>query len=453
MTPAGTGQEAVAASRASLRQHVGRLVSSEAAQGAALSLGLKVGGSALNILMLTLIARSMNGHEFGIFALWFNALSFLAVVAGCGQEKLILRSWSEYMASRDWGLALGAILFGSRVSVAGSLILALGIVAAGWLMGSDPRLVAAAAVFLVALTLFLFSAHVNRAVIGILSGDMHDMTWRLIVVAGAGAALLSQRELAAHEAIMLAGLGTATGLAFQTVTAWRRLPRRVKSASPRSESGAWLRRSLHMAAGGVLEGASQFLEVLVVGLALSPTAAGGYFVASRLANVFFMITGGFNSYATRQIPRQHFGVGRDAIAGTLRYLAAITSVLVLCAAVSMIVFGRDILSLFGSGFTDQYVNLIVLSAGTALVALMGPAPAILLFTGHERTYSLLIGTGIAIRLGALLVMAFVFGSTGAAAASAVAATAVSVTLNLACRRLCGLNPAVTSLLPAWRVRP
>ena len=252
---------------------------------------------------------------------------------------------------------------------------------------------------------------------------------------------------------MLAGLGTATGLAFQTVTAWRRLPRRVKSASPRSEPGLWLRRSLHMATGGILEGASQFLEVIVVGLVLSPTAAGGYFVASRLANVFFMITGGFNSYATRQIPRQHYGPGRDAIAGTLRYLAAITATLVVCVAVPMVAFGPEILSLFGRGFMDQYVNLVVLSAGTAFVALMGPAPAILLFTGHERTYSRLIGTGVTIRLGGLLALASLFGSTGAAAASAVAACAVAVALNIACRRLAGVNPSATSLVPAWRDRP
>ena len=196
MTPNGPGQEAMAGGgRPSLRRYALRLASSEAARGAGLSLGLKVGGLGPE-------------HPHADPDRAQHERARVRDVRGVVQRTLLPghrgRLWpgeaDPALLERVRGLArvgLGAGRDPVRQPHVGrgSLVLALGVVAAGWIMGSDPRLVAAAAIFLITLTLFLFSAHVNRAVIGILSGDVHDMTWRLIVILGAGAALLSQREL------------------------------------------------------------------------------------------------------------------------------------------------------------------------------------------------------------------------------------------------------------------
>ncbi len=429
-----------------LRGRVLRLTRSESSRGAALSIGLKIGSSALNLLMLTLLARSMSSYEFGVFALWFNALAFLAVAAGLGQEKLILRSWNEYAAQEAWSLARGALRFGTRVSVAGSLVLAAAIVIAGSVAGSDPRLVGGAGLFLIVQTLFLYTAHVNRAMIGILRGDMHELTWRIVVIVAALAALGSGADFQASHFFIVAAFGMGLGLVAQILAARRHMPVEVREAEARTEPRLWAARSLRMALGGNLEAASQYLDVLAVGLVLSPSVAGGYFVASRLANVFSMITGGLNSYSTRQIPRQHHGDGRAAVASTLRRIALITTVPVALGLLGIVVAGAPLLGLFGQAFVTGYPVLVVLSLGTAFVALAGPAPAVLLLTGHEGAYSLLLAASLALRLVSLLVLAWYFGPIGAAVASAVSATVGAVALNIACRRRAGLDPAVTLFL-------
>ena len=100
------------------------------AQGALVAFLIKLGGSSLNIVMFTIAARVIGPAEFGQFAIWFNLVSFLAVIALCGQETLIVRSWNEYTHQRRYDLVRGAISFGIVVCAAAALFWA-GCVAVG----------------------------------------------------------------------------------------------------------------------------------------------------------------------------------------------------------------------------------------------------------------------------------------------------------------------------------
>lgn len=429
-----------------LRARAVAALATDAVRGAGLALGLKVGSSALNILMLTLIARDMNATEFGVFAFWFNGLLFLAVVAGLGQDRLILRHWSEYSTTGSWDLARGIVRFGTRITVAGSIGVAAALVLSATLHGSDPLLTGAAAVFLILRTLFFFTAHLNRAVIGIFSGDVHDMTWRAVVIAGEAIALFTRTELKAGHVLVVASVGMTVGLAAQTVTVARRLPEAFRAAAQRAQMRDWTARSMRIALGGNLEAASQYLEVVAVGLVLSPAEAGTYFVAARLANLFLMISGGLDSYTTRQIPRQHFAHGQAGVTDTLRKIAMMVAGPVALGLLATILFGRPLLGLFGESFVSAYPVLVILSAATGCLALAGPTMPVLVLTGHEGTYSLYLGVTLLLRLAALLVLGSLYGPVGAAIGSAAGILVGAVALNVACRRKAGLDPALTVLL-------
>src|SRR5262249_52510065 len=104
-----------------LRHASARFAENKMAQGAIVAFAIKVNSSFLNIAMLTIAARAMGPAEFGLFAIWFNAISFLAVIALCGQETLIVRSWSEYIQERRFDLARGAVSFGVAVCLSAAM--------------------------------------------------------------------------------------------------------------------------------------------------------------------------------------------------------------------------------------------------------------------------------------------------------------------------------------------
>lgn len=416
------------------------------------SVVLKLGASILNLAMLTLLARAMSGHEFGVLALWLNILAFLAVVAGLGQERLILRSWSEYAGRGAWDLARGALRFGTVTAVAGAAAVAAAAALGGYWTTGDAGLSAAAAAFLMAQALFLYSAHVNRAAIGILGGDLHDMTWRILVIAAVSLALVSHHSLEARQFFIVAAVATAVSLALQVHALRSRAPAELSAARPRMELRAWSGRAFHMWTSANVEAASQYLEVIVIGVLLSPAAAGGYFVASRLANAFAMITGALHSFSTREIARQHHSAGPEAVSATLRQISLLTLVPAAIGLVAIVLGGHWILGIFGPSFVAEYPVLLVLSLGTAVLALAGPAASVLLLTGHERLYSGLLAANVALRFVLIGALASLYGSIGAAAASSLAAILTAVALTHACRRSAGLDPAVTMFLPRLRSR-
>src|SRR5262249_19024100 len=128
-----------------------RFAKAEIAQGALVAFLIKLGGSSLNIVMFTIAARLIGPAEFGQFAIWFNLVSFLAIIALCGQETLIVRSWNEYIHQHRYDLARGAILFGLAVCASAALFLAgcvaVGSSLAGWT--GSPSLVVVACLLLI----------------------------------------------------------------------------------------------------------------------------------------------------------------------------------------------------------------------------------------------------------------------------------------------------------------
>src|SRR5260221_6844395 len=97
----------------------------EVIRGSAAALVIKFTGSVLGFALFALAARNMGHVAFGELALSFNAMSFLAAIAVCGQETLITRSWNEYCGSGRPGLARGASLFGLRVVIGAAAITAV----------------------------------------------------------------------------------------------------------------------------------------------------------------------------------------------------------------------------------------------------------------------------------------------------------------------------------------
>ena len=136
----------------------------------------------------------------------------------------------------------------------------------------------------------------------------------------------------------------------------------------------------------MLEASSQYFDVVVVYWLLDPAAAGIYFAASRLANVFAMLLSALNSFANRRLPALYFAGARAEIDRGLILMAEVSAI---CVAVGLMMFSfgsTELLGLFGASFVTHRWTLIVLAIGTAVQTAGGPAAAILL--GDRSTRAL-----------------------------------------------------------------
>jgi O-antigen/teichoic acid export membrane protein len=429
-----------------------RLRGSDVFKGGATALAIKFAGAILNFAMLALLSRQIDPDAFGSFAIIFSALGFLAALAPCGQEVLISRSWGEYVSSNRPGLARGVLTFGIQV-VCTAVLLAATAVAIIWPQFdrtlSIPLMFAACS-FLIAQALMHFSGQFSRVAAGVLIGDgPREIIWRGIVVTVILAHLAMGAAFSATEFFFVAATGLVLGIIVQIRKVSRFVPDAVKRTRPQRDVSSWIPCSFKMWLSALSDIAAQYLEVVVVGLFLGPAVAGFYFVATRITNVFAMMAAGTSMYAGSVISKLYYSDAKAELQGILSSLALMSAILVAGGLLSVVVAGKLMLWLFGPAYVSAYPSLIVLAVGAAVAALAGPAGHLLILTGREGVYPVIMGAGLALRFLLFATLGPAYGLLGAALAWSVSAIAMALALTIASRRLVGLDPSPGAALAHW----
>lgn len=432
-----------------VRNVLRRAMGNSTLAGGLTSLVLLFSSSVLAFIMFALAARQMDPHSFGSLVVIFNTMSFFAVAVVFGQETLISRSWGEYCGTDRPALARGALRFGSSISFAGGLIAALLCLLLWLQFGSyeSAWIPAAASLFLFAdalLTFFSrFALVAGNVVLALLP---RDIPWRLAVIAVILYCAFSGMTLEVATFFFVAAAAIGLSLLYQGWRVWRLVPQAVKDAAPRYDIANWRHRSFRMWLSSLLDASSQYLEVVVVGFALGPAAAAFYFSATRITNVFSMIAGAMTTYAARHISPLYHGQTTEDLQAFLRILAIFSAFLAVGAFVTILVAGQLLLSFFGPSYTEVYPALLVLALGSSLTALAGPAPYLLLLTGHERLYPWLMALTLALRFSLIVVLSYWFGLLGAAIGGSIGAAALAIALVVASRRATGIDPSILSVI-------
>jgi len=408
---------------------------------------LLLGSGVVAFTMLSLAARTFSAVDFGHLAMWLSVCQMGSVLALFGQEMFVLRSLHQYTVAERPDLAKGALLFSSIIGAIAPASLGLTIAMIGTVgFGESQSLMMAAALFLVANAIIGLCSHVAKYCVNIFLADgMRELFWRFLVVVALLAIARLGITIQVYQFFLLTSGAIAAALIMQISAIWVALPKNIRDAAPSWRIGQWSRISLRFWASTVLETINQYFDVVIIYWLLDPVSAGAYFVASRLANTLGTVLTGVHSYATRRIPALYFAGKSHELNQTLKLMSEVV-LLCVAAGFAVIVFGAEpILGLFSQSFTNQKWTLIILATGTAIYAGGGPAAAVLLITGHEGRYPLIIAANMILRFVGFAVLIPAFGLKGAALATAISLAIVAVVLNVLCRRWVGFDPSVLNV--------
>jgi O-antigen/teichoic acid export membrane protein len=425
--------------------------------GATLTLAIKASGALLMIVVFTLAARSMPAAEFGQIAMWFNALSCLAVASVFGQDTLIVRSWGEYGEQGRPDLRIGAYRFGWSTAAICAGLACAGLYAANPLLSAPLSSLAltAACTFLAAQVLLHFSSHSSRTIRGYLTSEPHrELTWRLILLAVVALHLRGALTLQTFFLATAAGMTVSTAL--QTFATLRNFPNNARRERPVYLTREWFGRSFGMCLAATVEAMSQYAEVIILGLLATPTAAAGYFIAARIANIFPMMSSGLNTYTVTKASSLHFGGRTERLQGVMRSVMTVAALIATPTVVLLALVAKPILSIFGPSYVADYGALVILAAASFIVMLCGPSPGLLLIAGDERLWSRIAGLSLILRIALMSQLAPSYGALGAALSWAIVNVPVAIAASHLCRRRTGVDPSALVLLTyrrRWRPLP
>lgn len=412
------------------------------------SLAVKAASILSAFALFTFAARVLGEEKFGQFAMFFSGASMLAVVAIFGQEMLIIRTWSEKIASGQYDLVKGGIVFGVLASLVGGGLAASAIMI--YLAQTETlATILSAGAFVAIAVLLLFFSSLCRTVVSVFAGDgQRELTAFfpanvfLIVCFAIGA------STTITWVINLLTLGMCAGLAVQAFLLQRTMHDelgKVLRAETRFDFDLWMPSSFRLWFASILEATNQHLDVILIGFLMDPIAAGAYFVATRLANGFASVADGFNMFATRRFPNLYYKRAGEELSSLLQTLAILIALTIGIGLLVVVLAGQWLLAIFGSEYMAFSQVLLILCLGTTAMAASGPAAPILMLTGGEGPYLKIVAISVATRILGFVALIPAFGIYGAAIATTVSLAIMAVMIGVKAKTITGLNVTVTRL--------
>lgn len=418
------------------------------------SLGIKVATAGLTYLTFVVLARTMTQIEYGHFAFGLALATVLAVAAAFGQPNAILRFWSESQAAGRPQEAIQAVRSGTTLIALAALgmtalLSVLVFVVTGTVSLTDSTTHFYGAAFLVLpMALAEYNSSALRAQGSLWTALLpRDILWRLampavtIALFGVGVVLSGADALALYAALLF---GT---LALQYWLAQRRGYH--LSASWSGTAHYWRHRgaiSRWLLLGALVESASLNADVVLVGLMAGLESSALYFNAMRTAGLMTLISYAIVLVMAPVITRHYYAGDRFRTQLVTAAGAWGGFVFAVGTFAIFVLFGEQILSLFGPVYGDAHLILVLLAAGLLIDAATGPTLTLMTTTGQERVfvYSLGIITVVSLVLQALVLPAY--GLVGVAAVNMIARLVAQVFMALWCIAKVGVDPTIFGIL-------
>jgi O-antigen/teichoic acid export membrane protein len=198
----------------------------------------------------------------------------------------------------------------------------------------------------------------------------------------------------------------------------------------------------------VVDSAALNIDIILVGLFVSPESAGIYFNAFRTAGLLTLFMFAITLVVAPMVS-QHYHAGDMRKAQAITALCAWAGfVFSLAVFAGFLLFGEQILGLFGEGQEQGQLILILLSIGLLVDAATGPSRIVLMMTGHERAYVRIFGSIVVAGLLVQVAVIPAYGLLGAAIVNMLTRAAAQLAIAWFAHRRIGLD---TTLLGAFLV--
>jgi len=163
------------------------------------------------------------------------------------------------------------------------------------------------------------------------------------------------------------------------------LPKDFRKTLPQYQIQEWLKAASPMF---VIGGAQIFIvqvPIVILGLLSTAENAGYFTVVSRVANLLIFLPIAVSIVMGPLIARLNSQGEKVRLQNILKRTARLTFAVTLLGGSVFLIFGKNILSVFGLEFTIAYKALIMLVIGYLVDTGLGISIITLTMTGHERT--------------------------------------------------------------------
>lgn len=358
---------------------------------------ISVAGVGIGYVVSIVIARVLGPVHYERFAVTVATLGLLATIAESGVGKYALKVVPGYTVSEQWSLNSGYWRFSLGTTLTVSLLLAAIIAIRETLsvnsFGHYP--LGIAVVFLPAVALAGVGVDFVMASRAAITGTVIA---RLIIP---GTTLLAlaiaayvRTEITSRTAIVCFGIGSAAGTLLCAAVFRRTADAALFSTKPEYQFGEWVRECASFAAISFLMTWTLRVSLVVMGTLKIPSLQVAYFAAAVETGCLILLLAKstdklFEPEMSAILYQRNWVAGRSLRSRRFVLVGSGCGVFLL----TMMLFGRQVLGLYGDEFRAGYPALCLVTVGACALTLCSLAPAYLRFVGQNRFVIGVILTG------------------------------------------------------------
>tara|TARA_R110000824_G_scaffold155226_2_gene327606 strand:- start:26614 stop:28008 length:1395 start_codon:yes stop_codon:yes gene_type:complete len=422
----------------------------EVVRGAAMVMGIRIGGAAIALLSQVLLARWMGAFEYGIFAYVWVWVIILGIIAPMGFGTSTLRFVPDYRINEKWRRLAGILEASWRmVLLFGLIATAFGLV----LLAVFQNMIASYYFWPMAVALICVPAF---ALTDTLEGTARAFGWvnlaylpayilrPLGIILIGGLIYLTLGELTGLQAVGGALCAAILTLVGQKILLHRNIAAAVPKAKPIRHTKRWILASLPML---LTEGLYLVLlnsDIVLLGVFVDPDKVGVYFAATRIVNLVTFIYFAVAALAVPKFSELHAKGEQGELQHFVNNIIQWIFWPTLAAAIFILLFGRFALGFFGEGFEEGYVLLSILIVGFLARASTGPVEYLLNMTGNQNATAATYAGAAVLNIALNLFLVPLYGLEGAAIATACSLVFASLWLYVSVRRRLGISAFVFS---------
>lgn len=410
------------------------------------ALGVRLSAAGLAYLLQILLARVLGPADYGTYNITWNILTIGGFLATLGFSELAVRFLAQYHARNEFALASGFLRTGLMVTTIGALMAAL----AGFLMAPlmtqayGPLAETLLRLGLLALPFFALTDY--------LEGVARSQGWTIRAltppyVVRQGLIILIVLGLAvatppvAPQTVMLATvIASALAALAHVLLVSMPVQKALPSTPPAYDLAGWRRAAGPTLLADLAMLARLNVDLIVLGLFVSPTEVGQYFAATRLASLLGLIEFAIRAGMGHRFARAAQEADPLAIARVYSEARRMALVPGLLASLALMLASPYVLRIFGPDFVAASPLAALLITAVALRLIIGPADEALAMSGHPGLVWRANGlAALTMGLGTAL-LAPHLGASGAALANILGALTGGLLVLVYLRRHLGIHP-------------
>lgn len=422
-------------------------------KSALIALVVRITAAGLAYILQVFLAQMLGPHEYGLYAYAWIWLLIGGRSGAIGFRQASIRFIAEYRDTEQYPLAQGFIWASRTIVIIGSVLIAA-IALTGLFLFED--IVSKPYVMPLYLTIFCVPLF---ALQNLLEGQALAWSWtglalgpsfilrQILIISFVGAAVLFGLPATAVTAMGAVIIAVLVSTLLQYLILQRRTRGRLPSGQKQIRLGYWLKTALPLFLMDSFQMALTFIDVLILGLFVSPAMVAIYFAATRVNTLISLVQLAVLAAVSQRFAGFAASNRRHELENLVYRTVQWTFWPSLLVAVGIIACGWILLRLFGAEFTIAYPLLPILALGMVARASVGPAESLLVMLGRERSAftAQAISTVCNITLNLALIPSW--GIFGAAIATSTSMIIFSTSLELFVRRKIGISSWIVTAKP------